>query len=111
VAGLCATGAGDAKLLVEGFLGLCSGVHQDLPRGVDRGLNLRALRVLESWFLLAGGGRLHGLIIYRFVLSGSKKGAVAQNLSTVGLELGQGQFSQVPVVSLAAVVSGNCPQG
>jgi hypothetical protein len=41
VAGLCATGAGGAKLLVEGFLGLCSGVQQDLPRGDDRGLKLR----------------------------------------------------------------------
>jgi hypothetical protein len=38
---LIPTGAGDAKLLVEVFLGLCSGVQQDLPRGVDRGLKLR----------------------------------------------------------------------
>jgi integrase len=37
--------------------------------------------------------------------------ALAQKLSTVGLELGQGQFSPVPVVSLAAVMIGNCPQG
>jgi hypothetical protein len=41
VVGLYATGAGDAKLLVEGFFRLCSGVQQELARGVDRGLKLR----------------------------------------------------------------------
>jgi hypothetical protein len=41
VAGLYATGAGDAELLVDVFLGLCSGVQQELARGDDRGLKLR----------------------------------------------------------------------
>jgi hypothetical protein len=49
------TGAGGAELLVEVFLGLCSGVHQALPWDVDRGLKLSTLRGSESRVLLAGG--------------------------------------------------------
>jgi hypothetical protein len=40
-----------------------------------------------------------------------EKGAVAQKLSTLGRELGQGQCSPVPVSTLQLVVIGNCPRG
>jgi hypothetical protein len=54
VAGLYATGAGDAKLLVEFFLGLCSGVQQELARVLIEGQSFD-FKGSASRVLLAGG--------------------------------------------------------